>query len=128
MTTRVKTFSLPRRPRRRRSTQAAPTVAPHSATSSTVAPQLLPLLDLLADLIAREVWRQRSGSHACLDREITEADAVSSDQGASTVVIEQPGNSAPFPSFPAKSHPECHQNPNNHPPADEPVRTKEKKS
>lgn len=128
MTIRIKTFSLPHRPRRRRSTQAAPKAATHSATPSTVVPQLVPLLDLLADLIAREVWRQRSGSHACLDREISEADAVSSAQGPSSAVVEQPGKTSPFPSFPAKSHPECHQNPNNHPPADEPVQTKEKNS
>lgn len=99
-----------------------------SATSPTVAPELIPLLDLLADLIAQKVWREREVSPECVDREVSEADAVASVQGASTVVIEQLGKSGPFPTFPTDSYPECHHNPNTHPHADEPVRTKENNS
>lgn len=107
-------------------TKAASKAVTASATSCAVAPELVPLLDLLGDLIAREVWRQRGVSPECVDREVSKADAVATAQGASTVVVEQPGKSGPFPTFPADSYRECHHNPNTHPHADEPVRTKEK--
>lgn len=121
MTIPFKQSAHPHPSRRRRSTQSAPKAAPRPAPPSTVVPQLVPLLDLLADLIARELWRQRSEANARLEHEASEAHAMAAAQGALTVVVETPGNSAPFPSFPAKSRPECHPNPTSHPSADEPV-------
>ena len=111
MTTPFKPSAHPRPPRRRRSTKSASNAATHPAMPSAVDPQLVPLLDLLADLIAKEVWRHRNGSHACLQREASEAHPAVAAHGASTVVVETPGNSAPIPMFPGKSHPECHQIP-----------------
>ena len=123
MTTPFKKSDLPPTPRRRRSTKSAPNAASRPAQPSTI----VPLLDLVADLIARELWRQRSGSAPCLAHEASEAHPVAAAQGASPVV-EKPGNSTPFPSFPAKSHLKCHLNPNNPQPMDKSLRIKENNS
>lgn len=104
MTTRIKTFSLPHRPRRRRSTQSAPKAAPHSATSSTIVPQLVPLLDLLADLIANDLVRERNGADGGLGREVSEAHAVTATHDDSTVV-QKHGKRRSVSQFPSKVPP-----------------------
>ena len=125
----IKKSDPPRVTGRRRATTSVPSTPVHPATPPVVVPpQFVPLLDLLADLMAQSIWRQRDVSDECVDREVPEADAVASVHGSSTVVLEQPGKTSPFPSLPADSQPKCHQNPNNHPHADTPVRNKEHNS
>ena len=121
----IKKSDPPRITGRRRATTSVPSTPVHPATPPVIVPQLVPLLDLLADLIAQSIWRQRGVSDECVDREAPQADAVASVHGSATVVLEQPGKTGPFPNFPADSKPKCHQNPNNHPHADTPVRKKE---
>ena len=101
MTIPIKKFSLPRTSRRRRSTKSAPNAATHPATPSTAVPQLVPLLDLVADLIARELWKQRNGSNACLEQEVSETHVVAEAQGSPTVV-EKYGKRRSVSQFPIK--------------------------
>lgn len=110
MPTRIKQSVLPHT-QRRRATLSAPNAVPHAGTPSTIVPQLVPLLDLIADLIVREIWKQRSGANTCLEREVSEAHAVAAAQGASTVVEkhEKLRSVSQFPSkvplrVPPKSH------------------------
>ena len=91
---------------RRRATTGMPSTPVHPATPPIVVPQLVPLLDLLADLIARSIWKQRGLSQEDVDPEAPDTDAVATVHGSSTVVLEQPGKTGPFPGFPADSHPD----------------------
>ena len=117
----IKKSDPPRVTGRRRATTSVPSTPVHPATPPVVVPpQFVPLLDLLADLIAQSIWRQRGVSDECVDRGAPQADALVSVHGSSTVVLEQPGKTGPFPSFPADSQPECQQNPNTPPHTDEP--------
>ena len=103
MTIRIKQAALPRTLRRKRSTQAAPTVAPHAATRSTIAPPLVPLLDLLADLIARDLMRESNGADGGLVgvREVSAAHTVIAAQDDSSVVGEY-GKRCSVSHFPRK--------------------------
>lgn len=100
MNIRIKQAARSRTPGRKRSTQSAPNATSHAATPSTVAPQLVPLLDLLADLIARDLVRERSGDEG-LEREISEAHALTATQGDSTMV-EKSGKCRSLSQVPSK--------------------------
>jgi hypothetical protein len=92
---------------------------PQPAPSPRLNPQLIPLLDLIADLIAQDIWTPLKALNERLG-EVFDANAPASVQASSSSGAEKPGKTGPFHSFPADSHPECLQNPNNHPHADEP--------
>lgn len=124
MAIRIKQAALPCTLRRKRSTQAAPTVAPDAATRSAIAPPLVPLLDLLADLIARDLVRERSGDEG-LEREVSEAHTVIAAQDDSTVVGEY-GKGCSVSHFPSKIPSRVPPKSHSHSPVNDLVRTEEK--
>jgi hypothetical protein len=81
--------------------RSSPGASRHAVTPSTVVPQLVPLLDLLADLLAKDLLRERSKSDADLERQVSDTNAIAAAQGNSAVV-EKHGKRRSLSQFPSK--------------------------